>query len=432
MNLIFLLFLCITQLNVPHISNGFKSERKIFSRLLENFSLQNYFRIAWTKCIEICKTIKNCKSVNFIHRSGFCQLNTVDQADRPEALKERIGYVYSTKSDWDFTQPAECLACSDAESCNTRADNPCTVVGCLDLDHVPGTTILGNFFHIGAKRLYKCDNYGEQEVIVCQQDGSWSQVSLSCSTGTCARPEVENANVNVTENLNGITEATILCNTGFFHRSMNKIQCNSGTLEWVNLEEVGCIEISVDSWTIIYRTVYDTTANSVINSWNSDGKQEAGEFRYDQIISSWEETSFDSVKVEIKDLEDDTVKYLIFNRTNTNNKKWFSQDKILNSSWADLSESRDVRFFKITGVKFHSTGQLRWIILNAEDENKGQINCTSDLVWFAMTKPANYPCTPDRDLPGRVMVYSKSSTGTTWEGGQLRFAKEIIVSVHVN
>ena len=48
-----------------------------------------------------------------------------------------------------------------------------------------------------------------------------------------------------------------------------------------------------------------------------------------------------ALKSKITDMEDDTIKLLIFNRTNTNKTKWFSQDKILNSSWTDLSESGD-------------------------------------------------------------------------------------------
>ena len=380
MNWMFLLILCITHLNLTHISNGLKSERKIFNHMLENFSLQKYFGISWTKCLKICKSIQNCKSVNFIHRSGFCQLNIIDKTDRPEALKEGVGYLYSTKSEWDFTPPEECLTCSDVESCSTRSDNPCTIVGCPELDQVPSTTILGNLFHVGAKRLYKCDQSGEQEVRVCQQDGSWSPGSLNCSVGTCARPVIANASVNLMENDDGTTVANVSCHSGFFHQSVNKIQCNSSTLVWNDLDKVGCIEISVDSWTKVYRTVYDTKPDRVIYSWKLDSGQEAGEFRNDQILSFWDKTNFDSVKVEIKDLEDDTVKYLIFNRTNTNNENWFRQDKILDCSWTDLSESGDVRFFKIGGVTIISTGTLRWVILNVEDKSKEKINCRSDLV----------------------------------------------------
>ena len=432
MKLLFVLSQCFIQINVLHISNGINCERKLYSHMLENFSFQTYFGISWAKCVEICKSIRKCKSVNFVRRSGFCHLNSADQADNPGALKEGVGYMFSPKSEWGFTVPAQCLTCSDYKSCNLSAGNQCNVVGCPAPDPVPGATIFGNLFHVGAKRLYKCDYGSGQEVRICQEDGSWSLISLSCPRGTCTQPEIENANIDVTENDDGITEATISCNTGFFHRSVNKVQCNSDTMEWDRLDEVGCIEISVDSWTKVYRTVSGVKAGKVINSWKNDNNQATGEFRNDEIVSHWQDKNFDRVKVEIIDSDDDNVKYLLFDRTATNNMNWFSRDKILSSSWTDLSKNSNVRFFRINGVKFSATGFLRWVILNAEDESNGRINCTTDLVWFAIAKPDNYPCTPDKELPERVIVYSKSLNGTTWEGGQLGFAKEVIVSVRLN
>ena len=313
--ILILLFLCIFQLSLPNKSNGFKSERTIYNQMLENFSLQIYVGIPWTKCLEKCKSIRNCKSANFIRRSGFCQLKTEDHIYKPETLKQGIGYMFSAKSEWAYTQPVECSKCSDAESCSSNSDYQCIVVGCPELNHVPvGITVLGNLFHVGAKRLYKCDKSGEQEVRVCQQDGSWSPGSLNCSIGTCARPVIENASVNLTENNDGTTVATVSCNTGFFHKSVNIISCNNNTLEWDNLEEVGCIEITVDSWTKVYRTVSSVRASNVIYSWKLEGSQDIGEYRNDEIVSFWEEASFDSVKVEIIDSEDDTINCLLFDR----------------------------------------------------------------------------------------------------------------------
>ena len=438
MNLI-LISMCIIQFNLSNVSNGMKSERKTYNKRLETFSSHIYLGYSWRKCLEICKSIRNCKSVNFSRfRSGFCQLNTEDHAQNSYALKEGIGYLYSAKSEWDYTEPLECSSCSDSDVCDTSVvgNTQCKTVGCPEPAQVRGTIILGNLFYVGTRRLYKCNDGGKQEVRICQPDGSWSPLLLSCptmSTATCERPEVENANVNVTHKADGTTVAVVTCNPGFFHQGVNEVQCNSDTSEWDNLDEVGCIEITVDSWTKVYRTV--STANShVIRSWKQDGKQDTGEFRNDEIVSNWEESSFDLVKVEIIDSEDDSEKYLLFNRTDTDYLDWFSQEKLLNSSWTGLTPgSNDEVFFNIIGLKFNATGfLLRWAILNAEDDKKERLNCTSDLVWFAIAKSENFPCTLDRELPTRVMVYSKSSAGTTWEGEQLGFAKEVIVSVHVN
>ena len=439
MNLI-LIFLCIIQFNLWNVSNGMKRERKTYSKRLETFSLHIYLGYSWRKCLEICKSIRNCKSVNFSRfRSGFCQLNSEDHTQNSDALKEGIGYLYSAKSEWDYTEPLECSSCSDSDVCDTSAvDNTqCKIVGCPVPAQVPGEIILGNLFYVGAKRLYTCIDGSEQEIRTCQPDGSWSALSFTClttmptNTASCESPEIENASVNVAHIADGTTVAAVTCNPVFFHRGVNEVQCNTDTLEWDNLDEVGCIEITVDSWTKVYRTI-STAKSNVIHSWKQDGKQDTGEFRNDKILSNWEGSSFDSVKVEMIDSEDDSIKYLLFDRTDTDNLDWFSQENLLNSSWTDLTTgSNDVGFFRITGVSFASTGFLRWAILNAEDD-KERVNCTTDLVWFAIAKSENFPCTPDRELPRRVMVYSKSSTGTTWEGVQLGFAKEVIVSVHLN
>ena len=419
-----------------HVSKGIKIERKIYNKRLDTaFSIHIYFGFSWPECLGLCKSIRKCKSVNFSRfMSGLCQLNSEDHTYNQSNLKERIGYTFSAKSEWDYTDPSGCSNCSDTEVCGTSGnDSKCKIEGCPELTHLPGTTIFGNLFYVGAKRLYKCNDGGEQEIRTCQPDGSWSPISLSCPTATCETPEVENAHVNVIRNADGTTVAVVTCDYGFFHRDVSEVQCNSATLEWDNLDEVGCIEITVDSWTKVYRTISTVKANNVIYSWKQDGNQDIGEFRNDEIISNWEESSFDSVKVEIIDSEDDSIKYLLFDRANTDNMDWFSQDKLLNSSWADLTAGNgDVGYFSIYGVKFDATGFLRWAILNAEDNKKERINCTSDLVWFAIAKSDNFPCAPDRELPRRIMVFSKGSTGTTWEGGQLGFAKEVIVTVHVN
>ena len=173
-----------------------------------------------------CKSIRKCKSVNYMRKSGFCELNDADRTTKPEALQARAGSIYSAKSYWDFEEPEHCSSCSDTHFCSSAKDNHCEIFGCPAPVPVPGAKILGNLFDVGTKRLYRCNN-GAQQVSICQEDGTWTRVTLKC---TCEKLEIENANYTITETDSGVTEATISCASGYVPSGTKTIQCNKD--EW--------------------------------------------------------------------------------------------------------------------------------------------------------------------------------------------------------
>ena len=403
--------------------NTYKHASKLYSKSLISVSFDTNFGMSWIYCMQKCKEIRNCKSVNYKRRSGLCELNSVDQTTNPEGLQTRGGVTFSPKYEWDFTEPDHCTSCSEGELCSLDQNKQCEIIGCPLPPPVAGAKILGNLFTVRTKRLYRCSN-GVQQVSVCHEDGSWSPVNIICS---CGEIEIENAIVDITEYDDGGKEAKITCNHGFFHRSVDKIQCTAATLTWTNHEQVGCIAIYDEPWTKVYRILKGLTKN-VDHLWSGNSRPEIGEFRNDEVIYYWTNKGIKQIKVDIKDTAGNTVASLIFDGQGTDFRYWFSTDKLINSTWDDLTRDSPVSYFKIAGVKVNNASYLRWVILNVEnDENI--LNCSEDMVWLAITREGKYPCTKFDEMHKRVIIYSKGPSGATWEGGQLSQAEELVVSV---
>ena len=381
-----------------------------------------------------CKSVRKCKSVNYMRKSGVCELNDADRTTKPEALQARAGSIYSAKCDWDFEEPEHCSSCSDTHFCSTTKDNHCEIFGCPAPVPVPGAKILGNLFNVGTKRLYRCSD-GAQQVSICQEDGTWTRVTLKC---TCEKLEIENANYTIIETDSGVTEATISCASGYVPSSIKTIQCNKDEWKWENLEQFYCVSIYAPPWILVYRTIQGTKGARGIHSWWGDnGERADGEFRNDEIVDNWNDMNISRVKVDILNNFGDVAATLLFNGTGTDKWNWFSNETLIKSSWIDLRADTPVSVFSITGVRWQQSKRtdrpLRWAILQNKEKADGSftVDCSETIVWFAVMRTRFSPC-DDENIPGGKdikIVFSGNKNGTTWEDGNLHEASEFMVSV---
>ena len=428
----YLLLLCINLYWVRCLEGADDSSiriPKMFNHFLTGFTFQTFSGISWIQCIKMCQALRKCKSINYANRLGLCDLNDADETANQDNLQRKDFVIYSSESSWNFEEPEHCLTCSDGEMCVSDVDDSCVVHGCLPSYQVADATILGNKYHIGSKRLYRCVN-GVKETSVCQEDGTWSPVTIVC---TCLPLEIENAVYEITETDNGVTEATITCDPGFFHRGVNKTQCNPDTLHWDNLDQIGCIRIYAEPWTKIYRTI-DGFSKDIYKSWTEGKTLKTGEFRHEEVLENWSSKGIQQIKVDVIDFSDNIVNTLVFDGTNTQNKNWFHYNKLISSSFWQLSDTPNT--FSVSGVSCNITEDsrinLRWAILDVEtDSDNNKLITCSNRLWFTIyhTGGLGPLCGNTWEGSGQKLIYSTSAAGTTWNGGQLEVAKEMLISV---
>ena len=431
----FLLLFMLIQLH--HILSFEANAKRNGVKRLKGLSLishtfDRHFGISWDDCLQKCQDIRKCKSINYIRKTGFCEINDGDQITNPDALQTRMGSIFSSKHDWNFEEPEHCSSCSEGELCSSEQNKQCEIIGCPPPPPVAGATILGNLFNVGTKRLYRCNN-GVQQVSVCQEDGSWSPVNITCS---CSEIEIENAKYTITETEDGLIEATVVCDDGYFHYNANKIQCNSSTWKWDYLEQVRCVNIYAEPWTLVFRTT-QAGRGHVVRLWRrATSLRTGGEFRNDEILDNWFNLSIKQVKIDIVNVSGNVAATLVFNGEGIGG-HWFRRRRLINSSWTDLQTNVPVNVFSIYGLSNNKYNMedylngLKWAILNYEitADNFVSIDCSKSVIWLTVLMAVYHPCDERLRKMGkqRLIIFSNSANGTTWEGGKLELAREMNV-----
>ena len=406
----------------------------VYGIKLVGSAFQTYLRVSWMTCIRHCQAIRQCQWVNYYFRmTGTCELFAAPDDTLPQ-IQPHEGVWHSSKSGWEYDQPAYCQSCSDDQMCNSDSARKCKTVTCGNLVPLPGARILGNRNNEGAQRLFICRNR-EKRVTTCLEDGSWSiTTKIMCE---CTMPSVKNARLDIAKS--GI-EATIVCDDGYTIIGSNKISCDESTKDWTSVENINCIKYRDGVWTLVYgknHGVYE----SIYQSWT--GEIGNGDYRNDDFLSNWEDRNAVQVKVQIIDFTDNVVKTLIFDGDNTDVWSWFSQSKLLESSWTDLTAtSPSVDVFSISGIGTYVEEPrealvdkhipLRWTILNynIDSSNNKSINCSNNKMWFAIMHASVHPCgdvVQNKGVEGHIIVYSDTTTGSRWNDGHWTLAKMMLI-----
>ena len=398
-------------------------------------AFQIYIRITWMRCLERCNSIRKCQWINYYPRmSGLCELFEHDD-DTDPVLEPRESVWTSSKSDCEYDEPQHCHTCSDNEMCTSSTEQTCKKAACPNRVPTAVTYILGNRNHIGATRLYICGNR-EHQLITCSDDGSWPNVNLLCCKNT--QPNIDHASLDITESESGM-EATIVCDSGYANLGDMVAQCDDSSGDWTSLDRLACVKLQDNSWKLVYGKMHGAPGG-ILDSWDKEDTDN-GDFRNSDILESWDSRNIIQVKVNVLDFSENVVITLTFDGTSD----WFSQENIVGSSWTDLEPNspQDIRF-SIEGLKAKVTEgreeledkeiRIRWGILDYEDGGGNTINCASHKVWLGIMKPKHHPSEDvkeTRGVEGHVIVYSSSTTGTTWNDGHWNLAKMMLIYVQM-
>ncbi|XP_071127409.1 uncharacterized protein [Mytilus edulis] len=172
---------------------------------------------------------------------------------------------------------------------------------------------------------------------------------------------------------------------------------------------------------------------SVLDTWRTPSKGRefvninesctSGHLR-SSIIDNWNGSSIDQVKVELfTNGKLDLGIYFDGNLSTSSN--WFSKERILSSTFNDLTQSSTVNFFSLNGDQ---TVDRHFYISNIYS------GCPGDLFWMVVidTADANYrPCDYDK-LPGKeypYILYAPNQHKTTLNDGTYAVAEKMVISI---
>ena len=143
------------------------------------------------------------------------------------------------------------------------------------------------------------------------------------------------------------------------------------------------------------------------------------------LINKWNSHKIDEVKIELIK-GGDVVKVFVFDGTGSTNMNWFDKQRLVKSSYSDLSKSSTTNFFSIIGDK---TVDRHFYI------NRNYHGCPNDKGWLMVvdTPVANYrPCKFDR-LPRMKYPYivygPNNNVGHYQKTGQYEVADKLVISI---
>ncbi|XP_025104273.1 uncharacterized protein LOC112570120 isoform X2 [Pomacea canaliculata] len=124
------------------------------------------------------------------------------------------------------------------------------------------------------------------------------------------------------------------------------------------------------------------------------------------LVDVWPSRNLEKVKVAL--YENGVEKaFMEFRGLDSNYLNWFSADRLLNSSWTDISGSA-LPYFSIFGIDEPGRVTRRFYV------SKGHYGCPSDFGWISI-KDKGHVCTWETASHLPTFFYSKAQTGITWE-----------------
>ncbi|KAL5008234.1 hypothetical protein ScPMuIL_013815 [Solemya velum] len=141
----------------------------------------------------------------------------------------------------------------------------------------------------------------------------------------------------------------------------------------------------IDDWSLVFRaaagngeSVYDTWINTTTQTDHAGACQIlqpqprcSGHYK-NQIVDGWNNADITQVKLELHSAGR-RVAYVIFDGTGSDYSNWFSKDRILESSWSDLTPSAYYTSFAMEGWE-HRTVLIF----------QGYGTCTTDVAWMSV------------------------------------------------
>ncbi|XP_066295772.1 uncharacterized protein [Branchiostoma lanceolatum] len=161
--------------------------------------------------------------------------------------------------------------------------------------------------------------------------------------------------------------------------------------------------MSAFRWLQIFATVKGT-GQTAVDAWSAGAGVNVLHHK-SPLVEQWGSLGIKRVKIELEAPTGNVE--LIFNGENTDKFSWFSLDRLISSSWNDIStEPND--FFSITGY----ARPLRTFFINRSHDG-----CPRDYGWLVLAERNH--CTWERDPVDQrpYILFSRATTYVNWNDG---------------
>ncbi|XP_052695716.1 uncharacterized protein LOC128174123 [Crassostrea angulata] len=168
-----------------------------YGHKLERRMITSYDGYSILDCVEDCLRTTRCRSVNYHQGGHFCQTNFKSRTTEPTLYKEKSGWIYSDKEDWDKGIAGSCSKtnCALNEKCISKpfGQSSCVLSDCgipswggFSMNEAQEWDAIGisRRIHITCAPGYKKQG---SEQFVCLSDGTW-KTDVICSLEGCPVP----------------------------------------------------------------------------------------------------------------------------------------------------------------------------------------------------------------------------------------------------
>ncbi|XP_061165137.1 uncharacterized protein LOC133174112 [Saccostrea echinata] len=141
-----------------------------------------------------------------------------------------------------------------------------------------------------------------------------------------------------------------------------------------------------------------------------------------QLIKQWNYNYVQKVKLELY-TRGTMVLQLIFDAENSNNTNWFSNDRLLYSSYQDMHRNSVYNYFSIRGF-FEIGGIIRRFHINSKYDG-----CPGDIGWLTVVdSDPIHRCSWESSLPFPQMLYAKGKV-RNWNSGDIGHADTMAIYI---
>ena len=151
-----------------------------------------------------------------------------------------------------------------------------------------------------------------------------------------------------------------------------------------------------------------------------------GVYRNSEIVDNWKTYNITKVKVNIIDNEN-VVAFLVFNGCGSSTSNWFDQNRLLESSWTDLTTTTPIQYFSLSGLQVAHLSDYTSVIYKARFFISSVVdfeNCNNDQGWLVTTYIL-YPCDYDGSHTGVRILYAKDNKMARLNEDELGFAERL-------
>jgi len=138
-----------------------------------------------------------------------------------------------------------------------------------------------------------------------------------------------------------------------------------------------------------------------------------------RLLDSWPSAAIDQVKLVLYE-DGEAKEHLTFTGTGSDVMSWFSQARLVESSWTDLKAAKSPLFFSIEGEK---PNERRFYIELAHG------GCPKDVGWLTVKDKTGDVCTWAKVNQAPAFLYAPSTHDTHWDQAGTRHADVMAVFV---